>query len=115
MRRKRLFPTASAVLVAATVGLSGTAHADELDRVPVPRLTDTRADRVVREGTDTGPTDPSTQVSAQVFLTGDAAGLAAYARAVSDPADPRYRRFLTPDQTRTRFGPCPGRECGHLV
>jgi subtilase family serine protease len=40
-----------------------------------------------------------------VFLKGDVHGLADYARAVSDPADPRYDHFLTPDQTRGRFGP----------
>lgn len=104
MRRKRTFLVALAVVAAGLPGMAA-ARADEPDRVPVARLTDTGADRVVRNGTDAGPTDPSTVVTAQVFLTGDAAGLAAYARAVSDPADPRYRRFLTPEQTRTRFGP----------
>jgi subtilase family serine protease len=64
---------------------------------------------VIREGTGTGPTDPSAQLTAQVFLRGDANGLADYARAVSDPADPRYGHFLTPAQTRARFGPTPQR------
>ncbi|MBP2340616.1 subtilase family serine protease [Saccharothrix coeruleofusca] len=81
------------------------ARADQPDRVPVERLTDTRSDRVLREGTHTGPTDPATRLTAQVFFRGDANGLADYARAVSDPADPRYGRFLTPERTRARFGP----------
>jgi hypothetical protein len=107
MRIRGKLYTALGVLVATAVSLSGTStvHADEPGRVPVTRLTDTVANRLIREGTATGPTDPSTQVTVQVFLTGDAAGLAAYARAVSNPASPRYRHFLTPAQTRARFGP----------
>jgi subtilase family serine protease len=107
MRRKGKLYAALGVLVATAVSLpgAGVVRAVEPDRVPVVRLTETTTDRVMRNGTDTGPTDPSTQVTAQVFLAGDAAGLAAYARAVSDPADPSYRHFLTPEQTRDRFGP----------
>ncbi|GAB3444256.1 S53 family peptidase [Actinophytocola sediminis] len=106
MRRKRHLYAVLGCLVAMVVSLPGAsaALADQPDRVPVERLTDTMADRVVREGTHLGPTDPSTQLTAQVFLTGDANGLADYARAVSDPADPRYGEFLTPAQTRARFG-----------
>lgn len=110
MRRKRHL-LAAGCLVAAVAGLpgAGAALADQPDRVPVERLTGTLTDRVVREGTPAGPTDPATQLTAQVFFKGDANGLAGYARAVSDPADPRYGRFLTPQQTAARFGPAPQR------
>src|SRR5262245_32466695 len=103
MRRKRDIGAVLGCLLAVAVGFPGAAQAD--DRVPVAHLTDTLADRVVRDGTDAGPADPAAQLTAQVFLSGDAKGLAAYARAVSDPADPRYGRYLTPAQTRARFGP----------
>ncbi len=107
MRKKRHLCAVLGCLVATAVSLPGAsaARADQPDRVPVEHLTDTAADRTVRDGTQIGPTDPSTQLTAQVFLRGDAHGLADYARAVSDPADPRYGHFLTPDQTRGRFGP----------
>ncbi|MCH0564985.1 MULTISPECIES: protease pro-enzyme activation domain-containing protein [unclassified Streptomyces] len=56
-------------------------------------------------GADKGATSNSAQVSARVYLAGrDAAGLAAYARAVSDPSSPEYGRFLTADRARARFG-----------
>jgi subtilase family serine protease len=48
----------------------------------------------------TGPAD------ARVYLAGqDAAGLAAYATAVSTPSDPRYGDYLSPAQVVARFGP----------
>lgn len=107
MRKKRHLYAVLGCLTAVAVSLPGlsAARAGQPDRVPVERLTDTAADLVARVGTYVGPTDPSTQLTAQVFLRGDANGLADYARAVSDPADPRYGHFLTPDQTRARFGP----------
>ncbi len=44
--------------------------------------------------------------AARVYLAGrDAAGLAAYAKAVAMPGSASYRRFLTPSQERQRFGP----------
>ncbi|MFG1643321.1 protease pro-enzyme activation domain-containing protein [Amycolatopsis sp. NPDC049252] len=111
MRKRRHLHAVPACLVAVVVSLPGasTARADQPDRVPVAHPTDTVADQVVREATRIGPTDPSTHLSAQVFLKGDADGLAGYARAVSDPADPRYGHFLTPEQARARFGPAPDR------
>ncbi|WP_431876934.1 S53 family peptidase [Amycolatopsis sacchari] len=110
MRKKRHLLAVTGYLVATAVVLGGvTAQADEPPRVPVAHLADTWADRVAREGTDTGPADPSSTFTAQVFLAGDARGLADYARAVSDPADPLYGHYLTPEQTRARFGPTPQR------
>jgi subtilase family serine protease len=54
---------------------------------------------------DKGATSNSAQVSARVYLAGrNAAGLAAYAKAVSDPASPLYGKYLSAKQTQQRFG-----------
>ncbi|POX54786.1 serine protease [Streptomyces sp. Ru71] len=54
---------------------------------------------------DKGATADSAQVSARVYLAGrDAAGLAAYARAVSDPSSPSYGKYLNGRQVQARFG-----------
>jgi subtilase family serine protease len=54
---------------------------------------------------DAGATPDSAEVSARVYLAGrDAAGLAAYAKAVSDPASTSYGKFLSAARTRARFG-----------
>ncbi|MET9123556.1 MULTISPECIES: S53 family peptidase [unclassified Streptomyces] len=54
---------------------------------------------------DKGATSDSSQVSARVYFAGrDAAGLAAYAKAVADPASASYGKYLTAAQTQARFG-----------
>ncbi|MGV9253022.1 S53 family peptidase [Streptomyces sp. NPDC003697] len=54
---------------------------------------------------DKGAASDSAQVTARVYLAGrDAAGLAAYARAVSDPNSASYGRYLSDDAARARFG-----------
>ncbi|MEI5524494.1 S53 family peptidase [Streptomyces brasiliscabiei] len=54
---------------------------------------------------DAGATADSSKVSARVYLAGrDAARLAAYARAVSDPASKSYGKFLSAAGTQARFG-----------
>ncbi|MEV0635822.1 S53 family peptidase [Streptomyces sp. NPDC050619] len=54
---------------------------------------------------DKGATSDGSQVSARVYLAGrDAAGLAAYAKAVSDPSSATYGKYLSASQTRARFG-----------
>ncbi|MFH0175440.1 protease pro-enzyme activation domain-containing protein [Streptomyces cacaoi] len=54
---------------------------------------------------DKGSTSDSAQVSARVYLAGrDATGLAAYAKAVSDPASPVYGKYLSAQQSQARFG-----------
>ncbi|MFG3015542.1 protease pro-enzyme activation domain-containing protein [Streptomyces cinerochromogenes] len=54
---------------------------------------------------DKGATPDSTQVKARVYLAGkDAAGLAAYARAVSDPSSPLYGKYLSAKKAQARFG-----------
>ncbi len=54
---------------------------------------------------DRGATSDGAQVSARVYLAGkDAAGLAAYAKAVSDPSSASYGKYLTAKQAQARFG-----------
>ncbi|MGW0615130.1 S53 family peptidase [Streptomyces sp. NPDC002788] len=54
---------------------------------------------------DEGATSDGARVTARVYLAGkDAAGLAAYARAVSDPKSPAYGKYLTAQQAQARFG-----------
>ncbi|MEU7425356.1 S53 family peptidase [Streptomyces sp. NPDC040750] len=54
---------------------------------------------------DKGATSDSAQVKARVYLAGrDAAGLAAYAKAVSDPNSPSYGKYLSAGKAQARFG-----------
>ncbi|MFJ9538228.1 protease pro-enzyme activation domain-containing protein [Streptomyces sp. NPDC101225] len=54
---------------------------------------------------DKGATSDGAQVSARVYLAGkDAAGLAAYAKAVSDPSSASYGRYLSAKQAQSRYG-----------
>lgn len=54
------------------------------------------------------PAAASSQLTTRVYLAGrDPAGLAAYARAVTEPASPDYQHYLTPAQFHSRFGPTP--------
>jgi subtilase family serine protease len=47
---------------------------------------------------------PASRVEVSVFIGRDLAGLAALARAVSDPASARYEHYLAPAQVRQEFG-----------
>ncbi|MER7401073.1 S53 family peptidase [Streptomyces sp. NPDC000070] len=54
---------------------------------------------------DKGAASDGAGVSARVYLRGrDTAGLAAYAKAVSDPASATYGTYLSAQQARARFG-----------
>jgi len=54
---------------------------------------------------DRGSTDGGTKVNARVYLAGrDASGLAAYAKAVSDPHSASYHKYLSAERARARFG-----------
>lgn len=54
---------------------------------------------------DQGATADSGKVSVRVHLAGrDAAGLAAYATAVSDPQSSSYGKYLSADEAQARFG-----------
>jgi subtilase family serine protease len=54
---------------------------------------------------DRGEVPGSTEVDTTVYLAGrDAAGMTAYAMAVSDPANAAYQHYLTPDQFQIEYG-----------
>ncbi|MFD4502515.1 protease pro-enzyme activation domain-containing protein [Streptomyces sp. NPDC058457] len=54
---------------------------------------------------DKGATSNSATVKARVYLAGqDAKGLAAYAKAVSDPSSPLYGKYLSAKQVQARYG-----------
>ncbi|GGJ57928.1 serine protease [Streptomyces brasiliensis] len=54
---------------------------------------------------DKGATSDKARVSARVYLAGrNASGLAAYAKAVSDPSSPLYGKYLTAKQVQAHFG-----------
>ena len=54
---------------------------------------------------DKGAASANGKVTARVYLAGrDAQGLAAYAKAVSDPQSSAYAHYLTPAQAQARFG-----------
>ncbi|MER6533274.1 S53 family peptidase [Streptomyces sp. 900105755] len=54
---------------------------------------------------DKGATSNSAQLNARVYLAGqDAKGLAAYAKAVSDPSSPLYGKYLSAKQVQARYG-----------
>ncbi|MEV6023998.1 S53 family peptidase [Streptomyces sp. NPDC052036] len=54
---------------------------------------------------DKGATANGAQLSARVYLAGrNSAGLAAYAKAVSDPRSPLYGKYLDAKQSQARFG-----------
>ncbi|MFF6998618.1 protease pro-enzyme activation domain-containing protein [Streptomyces sp. NPDC008313] len=54
---------------------------------------------------DKGATNNGSRVSARVYLAGrDAAGLSAYAKAVSDPESASYGKYLDAGQAQARFG-----------
>lgn len=55
---------------------------------------------------DKGAVPATTRVTARVYLASqDAAGLAAYAKAVSDPSSSQYGRYLSTAQAAAKFGP----------
>lgn len=54
---------------------------------------------------DRGAASDGAEVAVRVYLAGrDATGLAAYAKAVSDPDSASYGKYLSAKQTRARFG-----------
>lgn len=60
---------------------------------------------VVARSQDLGPTDPDRKLHISVSMPyADPAGMAALVDAVSDPASPMYRKFLTPAEVGARFG-----------
>ncbi|MFC8196064.1 protease pro-enzyme activation domain-containing protein [Streptomyces sp. NPDC060006] len=82
--------------------------------IPAAHASDAPAGRDTLQGTkplwataraDKGATANGSRVSARVYLAGrDAAGLSAYAEAVSDPSSASYGKYLGARQAQARFG-----------
>ncbi|MET9915314.1 protease pro-enzyme activation domain-containing protein, partial [Streptomyces sp. NPDC006476] len=54
---------------------------------------------------DKGDASNADRVALRVYLAGrDANGLAAYAKAVSDPSSPQYGKYLSAKKAQTAFG-----------
>ena len=93
------------LLVAGALG-TDPARADpqaqaQTARVPLPGT----VPQWTAQAADQGQVATSAAVAARVYLAGqDPAGLAALARAVSDPASPQHGRFLSAAETAARFG-----------
>src|SRR5689334_5225843 len=52
-----------------------------------------------------GPTDPNQVLHLSIAMPyADAQGMQAFVDAVSDPKNPLYRQFITPEQVGARFG-----------
>src|SRR2546423_8165276 len=105
--RRPLALGAAALLAAsaATVVLTGTGFASLTARVPATEslgLGRSSALGPVLQGA-TSPTERVT-ILATLRLP-DRAGLAAFVRHVSDPSDPRYGHYLTPQEFRARYAP----------
>jgi len=105
------------LLLAAGLG-AGPASADSQDGSPARSQAAPQSARVPLPGTvpgwtaqaaDQGQVATSAAVTARVYLAGkDPAGLAALARAVSDPASPAHGHFLSAAETARRFGATAG-------
>ncbi|WP_031476597.1 S53 family peptidase [Streptomyces bicolor] len=109
MRSRRAALRASVSLAATLPLLTGAlalgipaAHA--ADRQGRDILTGTKPAWATAKA-DRGAASDSARVSARVYLAGrDAAGLAAYAKAVSDPGSASYGKYLSAGQAQARFG-----------
>ncbi|GAA3996338.1 S53 family peptidase [Streptomyces plumbiresistens] len=86
---------------ALALGIPAAHAADNPGRAPLagtkPAWATAKADK--------GATADSSKVSARVYLAGrDAAGLAAYAKAVSDPSSASYGKYLSTRAAQDRYG-----------
>ena len=109
-RRTQRIAGAAGLSVAVAIATAGAAFAStgsQPSATPqgLTALAGTTAD-FATPTTDQGPTAAATQLSIRVYLTGqDAAGLAAFAQAVSDPNSNQYHRYLSAPAAEARFGP----------
>ncbi|MEV4744622.1 S53 family peptidase [Streptomyces sp. NPDC049555] len=104
--RAGLSLAAALPLVAGALALAGPAAQAQADSTPHDRqsLVGTKP-QWATAGADQGATAASKAVTARVYLAGrDADGLAAYARAVSDPKSASYGKYLSAQQAKERFG-----------
>ncbi|WP_163512509.1 S53 family peptidase [Fodinicola acaciae] len=108
MRQHHLIAAAAAGAAVALVAPFGTTAGFAAPNNGRAAVRDAQPDWV-RHSTPTGAANPSQQVTVKLYLAGqNTAGLASAVRAVSDPASPRYRHFLTPDQYRAQYAPSDG-------
>lgn len=92
--------TVAAAMLTAGVAIANPASADS-GTTTLPGTSPAYA----TASADQGQTAASAQVTVRVFLAGqDAAGLAAYAQAVSDPSSASYGQYLSASATAQRFG-----------
>ncbi|WP_055525160.1 S53 family peptidase [Streptomyces graminilatus] len=106
IRRAGMSLAATLPLLAGTLAL-GIPAAHAADAQGRHKLAGTRPVWATAQA-DKGATPDSSQVSARVYFAGrDATGLAAYAKAVSDPTSAVYGKYLTTEQVQQRFGASP--------
>ncbi len=92
--------TAVAAFVTAGVALAAPSNADS-GSATIAGSTPAYA----TASNDLGQTGTAAPLSVRVYLSGqDAAGLEAYARAVSDPSSASYKHYLSAAQVQSRFG-----------
>ncbi|WP_051943440.1 S53 family peptidase [Streptacidiphilus rugosus] len=104
-RRGRIATVAAASLALASGSLALAAPSQAHAPAPAAKAVAGSHPAWATNNADQGSLAAATQLSATVYLQGqDPAGLAAYAKAVSDRTSPEYRKFLTPAQFRARFG-----------
>ncbi|NUP51229.1 MAG: S8/S53 family peptidase [Catenulispora sp.] len=93
--------TAVAAFVTAGVAFAAPSNADSGGTATLSGTTPGYA----TASADQGQTAGAAQLTVRVYLAGqDAAGLDAYAKAVSDPNSASYRHFLSAAEVRNRFG-----------
>ena len=101
-----VFPVAVALVAAsasASPAQADTQHHNSTNKI----LTDAHPAWATADK-DRGALPATQQISTRVYLAGqDPAGLAAAARAASDPNSPGYQQYLTPAQIQARFGATP--------
>lgn len=98
-----LAATLPMVAGALAMGIPTVAHADAAASSR-DALTGTKPAWATAKA-DKGATADSSKVTARVYFAGrDADGLAAYAKAVSDPSSALYGKYLTAKQANARFG-----------
>jgi|GEM_PF-511694 len=101
-----VFPVAVALVAAsasASPAQADTQHSNSTNKI----LTNAHPAWATADK-DKGAVPAAQQISTRVYLAGqDPAGLAAAARAASDPNSPSYQHYLTPAQIQARFGATP--------
>ena len=91
---------ATSLVLLVTLGLSRPAAAAELRTALTPHVPP-----VVRSLAALGPVEDATPLRLAIALPGrDPAGLNATLRELADPASPRYRHYLLPEEFAARYG-----------